>query len=355
MSKLFVSHKNSQTSVKSILMPGEEVNIREVDKFKTKKINGLMSPDVSGSKLINYKGPAGEPINKFLKSDVTISDFFTVFVQILEVIKAVERNGLNTNNLIFNQKYVFVNRTTKEVNFIYQPIISSNVSLNIFAFLYDVCYTPSFVKEQEVRLVTDLSDFMHHLQIFSADDIEDYIATSFPNAFKNVQRRQPGQSQVLRKHQWDEVDEEKPVDDLATDILVEDDDLGTEVLVDEEDTALLVEEELGTELLVENAERTPVAYLIRRRTNERIEINKPAFRVGKERSYVDYFVESNSAVSRIHIDILTRDNSFFIKDNKSTNGTFVDRRRLQPEVEEEIFDGCEIVLANEEFEFHIDY
>lgn len=46
--------------------------------------------------------------------------------------------------------------------------------------------------------------------------------------------------------------------------------------------------------------------LIRVKTNEKIIINKPVFRIGKEKSYVDYFVSDNTAVSRSHANIVTR-------------------------------------------------
>lgn len=64
-------------------------------------------------------------------------------------------------------------------------------------------------------------------------------------------------------------------------------------------------------------------YLIRLNNYERVDINKPSFRIGKEKSYVDYFVMNNSAVSRIHADIISRAGRYFIKDNNSTNRTFV--------------------------------
>lgn len=64
-------------------------------------------------------------------------------------------------------------------------------------------------------------------------------------------------------------------------------------------------------------------YLLRIKNNERIELNKPVFRIGKERSYVDYFVSDNTAVSRSHANIINKDNEFYIVDTNSTNHTYV--------------------------------
>lgn len=92
-------------------------------------------------------------------------------------------------------------------------------------------------------------------------------------------------------------------------------------------------------------------YLLRIKNNERIELNKPVFRIGKERSYVDYFVSDNTAVSRSHANIINRDNDFYIVDTNSTNHTYVNGSMIQSNVESKIEHGTKIRLANEDFEF----
>ena len=94
-------------------------------------------------------------------------------------------------------------------------------------------------------------------------------------------------------------------------------------------------------------------YIIRLNTFERADVNKPVFRVGKEKSYVDYFVVNNNAVSRIHADIITQNGRYYIKDNNSTNHTFVNGTVVPPGVQFELSDGDAIMLANEPFEFHV--
>ncbi len=96
---------------------------------------------------------------------------------------------------------------------------------------------------------------------------------------------------------------------------------------------------------------TPI--LVRRKNNEKIPVNKPVFRIGKEKSYVDYFVSDNTAVSRSHADIITRDGKFFIVDTNSTNHTYVNGAMIQSNMETPLNSGDTVRLANEEFEFKI--
>ena len=96
-----------------------------------------------------------------------------------------------------------------------------------------------------------------------------------------------------------------------------------------------------------------VPYLIRKKNNEKIFLDKPVFRIGKERSYVDYFIGDNTAISRSHANFITRAGKYFIIDTNSTNHTFVNGTMIQSNVETAISHGDTIRLANEEFKFNI--
>lgn len=92
-------------------------------------------------------------------------------------------------------------------------------------------------------------------------------------------------------------------------------------------------------------------YLIRKKNNETIPIDKNEYRLGKERSFVDYFIGDNTAISRSHACIVYHDNEYFIMDTNSTNHTFVNDIMIQSNVETKLESGTKIRLADEEFEF----
>jgi hypothetical protein len=110
------------------------------------------------------------------------------------------------------------------------------------------------------------------------------------------------------------------------------------------------------ETVVLNATNTVAVarpFLIRAKNNEKILINKPVYRIGKERSYVDYFIGDNSTISRSHANIVTRDGAYYIVDTNSTNHTFVNGVMIQSNIETKLANGTKIRLANEEFEFKL--
>ena len=95
------------------------------------------------------------------------------------------------------------------------------------------------------------------------------------------------------------------------------------------------------------------AFLIWKRTGEKILIDKSSFRIGREKSYVDFCINDNSSVGRNHAEIVRKDGSFFIRDLKSLNFTMVNGEKVSSSVEVELLDNDIISLSNEEFEFHM--
>lgn len=94
-------------------------------------------------------------------------------------------------------------------------------------------------------------------------------------------------------------------------------------------------------------------HLIRTKNNERIPLNKPVFRIGKERSYVDYFISDNTAISRSHANIVNHDGEFFVVDTNSTNHTYVNGVMIPSGQETKLAHGDKVRLANEDFEFRL--
>ena len=103
----------------------------------------------------------------------------------------------------------------------------------------------------------------------------------------------------------------------------------------------------------QNPNKMIAPHLIRKKNNEKISLNKPVFRVGKERSYVDYFIGDNTAISRSHANFITREGEYFVVDTNSTNHTFVNGAMIQSNIETAITHGDTIRLANEDFEFRL--
>ena len=123
------------------------------------------------------------------------------------------------------------------------------------------------------------------------------------------------------------------------------------------ETTVLVSPMIGETTVLVNGQlpgqNQMIPFLIRRKGNEKISLNKPVFRIGKERSYADYFIGDNTAISRSHANIVSRDGEYYLIDTNSTNHTFLNGQMIQSNVETKLAHGDTIRLANEDFEFKL--
>ena len=99
--------------------------------------------------------------------------------------------------------------------------------------------------------------------------------------------------------------------------------------------------------------QAPVPYLLRTATNEKIYINNPEFAIGRSTTKADYTVTDNSDVSRIHCIIERKNGVSYIKDNQSTNGTYVNGKNIAGQENVFLTNNAKVSLGDEEFVYHI--
>ena len=98
-----------------------------------------------------------------------------------------------------------------------------------------------------------------------------------------------------------------------------------------------------------------VVGVLEHRNGSAVMIEKDCFFIGKgtNTSIVNDLVIRNENVSRNHAIIERSGGSFFVKDNNSTNGTYLNGKRITPNIRQELKNGDRVVFANEEYIFMI--
>ena len=91
--------------------------------------------------------------------------------------------------------------------------------------------------------------------------------------------------------------------------------------------------------------------LTRVKTGERIKINSDNFVIGKELSKVNYCVSDNTSISRTHVRFTNKGGVTYVTDLKTTNGTFLNGVKLQPNQETVLNNGDKLSLSDEEFTY----
>ena len=124
----------------------------------------------------------------------------------------------------------------------------------------------------------------------------------------------------------------------------------------EKEETLYFPKDTGDETLFmgqEGQQSRLIPQLIRKRNGEKILIQKPVFRVGRDSDFNDYAIIENRFVGHGHCHILCRGGEYFVVDDNSKNGTLVNGTPIVPGEEVKIKHGDVICLADEEFEFKL--
>lgn len=336
MSKLKVSIKKSTVTAMMKAGRKERINETELSQLARIKPCGIMHVTKTKKDSVTYTCPANINLTDRLKKAVSKYDFFFMIEQIVIMVEDVYNNGLNVNSVRFNMDDVYINEMTKEMYFIYFPIVGGQESADIVGFIENIIYTMTPVINEDTNYISRFMYYVRSFHGFNGNAIEKYISReerAVVNVLKNkavtmqqqIMQQQTMQQQIMQQVMQGSMD-------------------GTTVLSDDGISVQQIQQ------------MQPVNYhfasLTRQVTGEKIELGKPSFVLGKNPEKSDYAVADNTNISRVHAVITTRNGRYYVMDQNSTNGTFINGRIIKAGQEKEILPGDCLMLANEEFIFN---
>ena len=330
MSKLKVSINKSTVTAMMKAGRKERINETELSQLARIKPCGIMHVTKTKKDSVIYTCPANINLTDRLKKAISKYDFFFMMEQIVIMVEDVYNNGLNVNSVRFNMDDVYINEMTKEMYFIYFPIVGGQESADIVGFIENIIYTMTPVINEDTNYISRFMYYVRSFHGFNGNAIEKYISReerAVVNVLKNkaVTMQQTMQQQIMQQAMQGSMD-------------------GTTVLSDDGISVQQIQQ------------MQPVNYhfasLTRQVTGEKIELGKPSFVLGKNPEKSDYAVADNTNISRVHAVITMRNGRYYVMDQNSTNGTFINGRIIKAGQETEILPGDCLMLANEEFIFN---
>jgi hypothetical protein len=112
---------------------------------------------------------------------------------------------------------------------------------------------------------------------------------------------------------------------------------------------VMADEDEGTTTLGHSTRRP---FLMAVSKNEKITIAKDFFKIGRDPMRAD-FASENKVIGRVHAHVIISNGEYFLEDNHSTNGSYVNGVKLSPKEKVKIKHEDKIKLANEEFVFRL--
>jgi len=404
MGRTTVEHSENQYVVMNKLTKPEAINERELEAIARGFIDSLIPVQTEmGKKGIVIKSSVEGMISlkSYFTSLVSKKVFLGVVEQLVAIVKECEKNHMNVSNLMLDEEAIFLDPRTKKVQCIFWPMVNNQNSYSAHEFFKELPFSVVFTKHEDHEYVSRYLGYFREQTPFSINSFEKLIYELLGKKVENKSYLPSGStsfgerdaivpkttgstgasgniaynplrpaSRIQQTKTCSTCGQEcaggrycsncgSALTQVNIPMIKEKEELassqaaaGTQPY--SETTLLGSEDYSGTTVLGGDAFEEPTyPYLIREKTQDKVIVDKPSFRIGKESKFCDYFISNNNAISRSHADILTKDHRYYIIDHNSTNKTYVDGKVVPVEKQVEIFSGSKIKLANEEFVFYV--
>ncbi|MBR6403252.1 MAG: FHA domain-containing protein [Eubacterium sp.] len=258
---------------------------------------------VDGVRALQFKVPATLPLEQFLLKQLYKGEFLAMLSNILNQLIYFTENNMSLNKILLNVHYMYIELSTLDIQLLYMPVNKNFADCNVTEFIQNFISKVRFANMDSVECVDQILKYLDSKLMFDLEDFYQYILSL----------------------EEENINEDESIETTGD---------GTTVLATSENY------------------NNPVPYLVRVSTNELIPILNKEFMVGKSVN-CDYQIIDNSKISRRHAVFRISNGECYVRDNGSTNHTFVNGKLLQPGVEIMLSNDDYIRLGDEEFRYWV--
>lgn len=409
MSRIAIVKKKKEKYVHIKLTGNEMINTREIELLNSNRINSLINPEAGKKNKTElfYKVSNYISLKEYLKSVTSKERFLNIIISILETLKDTQKVMFYNKNFILETEYIFVEPQSKMLMYIYLPIVNYDFEQDIKQFFVNIVYDTVFNQFEDCTYVSQYIAYFNQHTNFSIFDFEMFIrelnGEDMRSGDKKVELNLPHPSKYLGgnvkvcprcnkeytsldnfcdicgvrlvyrendndyKSDHSNIMYAKPIDSNieqvqnGTQQMTLSEHIGSAELKRNNDskpyvpqyskgTTVLGAIDYGTTVLsFEQLNRISYPSLLRTKDGKKITVNKCNFVIGKNDAVCDYAINDNSAISRKHATMSIVNGKYYVMDNSSTNGTYIDDVKIDALKSYEIFPGQKIRFADDEF------
>lgn len=368
---------------------------KDIEAKAVSTLKGNHSAIVEALEEVEEEGKCGFQYNiaykatlrKYLMQAMGKPEVLKLLETIIEAFQFLKNKGIEEKYLYLNLDYIFVDFVTRDISFLCIPEnreLEGNKSLR--EFLKELLMSISYKEEEDIYYIAKLVVYVSNNRCIEVENFEELVlslkeakviqsqpqvtsakpvvppASPIPPIPPTSNFNKPVVSPVVSgREETLQGSQPKPIKLEAAKPAPSGSLAAHSQIGEHDETTVLttpsgnLKEPLKTKrgLFQRTADKKPTPALIRTKNQEKIIVDKNVFRIGKSKTDVDYTVEDNVAISRVHAIIHKRDGACYIKDNDSTNNTYVNGMILKGEKEQLLMKGMKISLADEEFIFEL--
>jgi hypothetical protein len=288
-------------------------------------------------------------MEQFITKKIHKDELVDIIFSITDQLMFLKANDMPLGKVILNIGYMYLNVENMGVQLVFLPIDKPMEKCNIEKFVRDLVSRLNYADKQasdcgyefiryfDRNETLYLSDFYKFILDVKNNRVADQDDGASPSDGADGPVAETVVTPVSSQQAASSFKLAKEVKDYS----------GTDIGFGTDDDS----DDTSTTVLTNNSKVRPGPVIVRTRTGERIKVDKPIFCIGKSTQGVDYQVTDNNSVSRRHAYIINVNGVYYLRDNKSTNHTYLGGKIINSGTDMMLIDGSKFKLANEEFTF----
>lgn len=322
-------------------------------------------------------------MKEYLGDSVKEEHLLKAFYGIAVAIKTGMEYMINWTSYILDEENIYIDSETGDVKVICMPLLTMMNDGNTCKFFKNILFTAQFDEEEDgeyvgklmvllnpksfsidkfIEEIEDLLEIEHKkFDDYTIEDVEVPEVVSAEAKAEEVKEETEAKAEEVKEEaegKAEEVKEEAKAktEDISEDIeFVENNEAEKIEVVEEKPEEKKEETKKGgflkffTQPIGQKKENKP--YLQKTKTNEKLYIEKDKFVIGSEDGS-DYQIKEETVEAQ-HAFIVKEKNEFFLVDNESKTGTFMNTAQLLPNEKYVLVQGAHIRIAEEEFDFKL--
>lgn len=343
----------------------------ECNILNSHRLNGLFDMKADKGMGIVYSGETKKSLSDKMESGIDEKNLGSYIQQIARLVLDVEKLGLNSGKLLLNPEWIFFDKDDHTLKVLYCPVNGVAIRYDSVLFMRDLVLQANLNGDMRQKwnrwLEETATTGITERRISALSAIVPEVKAEF-----QMQPSLDDDGEALtgmeEEFTWGSTTEESFAEEVLTGmeqnyswgtVLDEDDEAPTGM----DDDCIFSGSNLGDGTYSESTQepwslagagikRFP--QLIRKSTGESKKINRNEFKIGRSEQRADFCIKGNSGVSNVHAIVIAKGNKYYLKDNHSTNGTYVDGIKItDSSIQVPLQDGSIIRVYNEELEFRM--
>ncbi|MDE6519123.1 MAG: FHA domain-containing protein [Ruminococcus sp.] len=320
-----------------------QMNLTQIQSFNDNQFYDFFVPfkctkTGKGGK-INFNISGLTSLSEFLKVDIKQEQYFSIISDIQRITSFCQKHFFQLENLIFNPKYMYYHNITGKVMMAYVPLRNDDnkfINGSAVKCLLDI-HKKSRISITDGSFINEYENYLDKLK----KDEQNFTPDALYRLLSEMRYVKKKKSDSIIKNETDseryEI-EKQIINEPLKDTDIPEKSHEKPVIPEEDSSATVIR--IRTSL--------PGSPFLMDMTGKKIEITKNPFRIGRGKD--NDFVLSDSMISSHHAQIIHDSGEYYIVDNNSSNGTYlndIDNKILRAR----IVDGNSIFFAMNRYIF----